>query len=138
VLEHDHHRSCHEENSLSLYKCNQCTFASNSLLYTRQHNMLHSNSSRLLSLHIDTKNLKHLAISTIFHETLGKNRRYHCPFCKKFSSSTSSIVLGHIKNIHTGNSNQFDDSLIIGSDMAKEILALRGDKVTDDSRMDIS
>lgn len=33
----------------------------------------------------------------IFRETLGKNRRYHCPFCKKFSSSTSSVVLDHIK-----------------------------------------
>ena len=34
VLEYDHHRSCHRENSTTLYKCNYCSFASNSLLYT--------------------------------------------------------------------------------------------------------
>ncbi|CAF4496241.1 unnamed protein product [Rotaria sp. Silwood1] len=137
ILEHDHHQSCHQENALNLYKCNHCSFSSDSLLYTRQHNLLHSKSSRLLSLYIDTKNLKHLSVSTIFQETLGKNHRYHCPFCKKFSSGTSSLVLDHIKNTHTSNSNQFDDSLIIGSDMAKEILGLGG-MVTDYPRMDIS
>ncbi|CAF4272819.1 unnamed protein product, partial [Rotaria sordida] len=40
--------------------------------------------------------------------------------------STSSLILDHIRNIHTSNSNQFDDNLIIGSDMAKEILGLGG------------
>ncbi|CAF0893896.1 unnamed protein product [Rotaria sordida] len=137
ILEHNHHQSCHQENSLNLYKCNHCSFSSNSLLYTRQHNLLHTKSSRLLSLYIDTKNLKHLSVSTIFQETLGKNHRYHCPFCKKFSSSTSSLILDHIRNIHTSNSNQFDDNLIIGSDMAKEILGL-GKMATDNPRMDIS
>ncbi|CAF2939177.1 unnamed protein product [Rotaria sp. Silwood2] len=128
ILEYNHHQLCHQENRLNLYKCNRCSFSSNSLLYTRQHNLLHSKSSRLLSLYIDTKNLKHLSVSTIFQETLGKYHRYHCPFCKKFSSGTSSLVVDHIKNTHTSNSNQFDDSLIIGSDMVKEILGLGGKK----------
>ncbi|CAF1019356.1 unnamed protein product [Adineta steineri] len=137
ILEHNHHQLCHEENPINIYKCSYCSFASNSLLYTHQHNLLHSKTSRLLSLYTDTKNLKDLSASMIFKETLGKNRRYHCPFCRKFSSSTSSVVLYHIKNIHTGNSNQLNDSLMIGSDMAKEILAL-GKTVNDDQQMDIS
>ncbi|UJR30461.1 hypothetical protein I4U23_017994 [Adineta vaga] len=137
VLEHDHHQSCHQFNSLNPYKCSHCTFASNSLLYTQQHNLLHSKTSRLLSLHTDTKNFKHLSVSMIYKETLGKNHRYHCPICRKFSSSTSSIVLNHIKNTHTENSNQLDNSLIIGSDIAKEILAL-GKTVTNDQQMDLS
>ncbi|CAF1006084.1 unnamed protein product [Adineta ricciae] len=137
VLEHDHHQSCHAPNPINLYKCSHCTFASNSLLYTHQHNLLHSRTSRLLSLHTDTKNLKHLSMSMIHKETLGKNRRYHCPYCQTYSSSTSSKVLNHIKNTHTENSSQFDNSLLIGSDMAKEILAL-GKTVTNDQHMDLS
>ena len=136
ILEHNHHQTCHEQNSNSKYKCNHCSFASNSSLYTNQHNLLHSKSNRLLTNNYDTENLKKIAVSTIFKETLGKNRRYHCPFCGTFSSSTSSSVLDHIKNIHTGNSSQFNDNLIIGSDMAKEILAL--ETVTNNQRMDTS
>ncbi len=34
ILEHDHHRLCHQDNSINIYKCNHCSFASNSSLYT--------------------------------------------------------------------------------------------------------
>ncbi|CAF0843893.1 unnamed protein product [Rotaria sp. Silwood1] len=137
ILEYDHHRSCHQENSLNIYKCHHCSFASNSLSYTNQHTLIHSKQARLLSADGDMKNLKQIPVSTIYKEILGKRHRYNCPFCKKFASSYSSAVLHHIKNVHAGNSNQFHGSLIIGSDMAKEILFL-GDTVTNNRRMEIN
>jgi len=86
--------------------------------------LLHSNEARSLSSNIDMKNLKNIPVSTIYKDILGKSRRYNCPFCKRCASSYSSSILNHIKNTHAGNSNQFHGSLIIGSDMAKEILSL--------------
>jgi len=77
--------------------------------------VVHSNQARLLASNIDMKNLKYLrkfiffcikiafyivdflAVSTIYKEILGKSRRYNCPFCKRFASSSSSAVLNHIK-----------------------------------------
>ncbi|CAF5145339.1 unnamed protein product, partial [Rotaria sp. Silwood1] len=102
-----------------------------------QHTLIHSKQARLLSADGDMKNLKQIPVSTIYKEILGKRHRYNCPFCKKFASSYSSAVLHHIKNVHAGNSNQFHGSLIIGSDMAKEILFL-GDTVTNNRRMEIN
>jgi len=81
--------------------------------------LIHSNQARLLSSDNDMKNLKSIPVSIIYKEILGKSHRYNCPFCKRFASSYSSAVLNHIKNNH-----QFHGSLIIGSDMAKEILFL--------------
>ncbi|CAF0790008.1 unnamed protein product [Adineta steineri] len=126
IVEHNQHRSYHQKNSLNLYKCQNCSFASNSLIYTNQHKLLHSKQARLLSSNIDIKNLKYIPVSTIYKEILGKSRRYNCPFCNKFPSNYSSTILNHIKNIHAGNSKQFHGSLIIGADMAKEILFLGG------------
>jgi len=86
--------------------------------------LIHSNQTRLLSSDNDMKNLKSIPVSTIYKEILGKPHRYNCPFCKRFASSYSSAILNHIKNTHAGNNHQFRGSLIIGSDMAKEILFL--------------
>jgi transcription elongation factor Elf1 len=124
IVEHDQHRSGHQENSLNVYKCQYCSFASKSRLYTNQHMLLHSNPARLSSSDNDIKNLQSIPISTIYKEILGKSGRYNCPFCKRFASSYSSTILKHIKLTHAGNNHQFHGSLIIGSDLAKEILFL--------------
>ncbi|CAF3340871.1 unnamed protein product [Rotaria socialis] len=137
ILEYDHHRSCHKEKQLNSYKCQHCSFSSNSLLYTNQHALIHSKEARLVLSDSDMKNLKQLPVSTIYKEILGKSNRYNCPFCTRFTSSYSSAVLHHIKKTHAGNSNQFHGNLIFGSDMAKEILLL-GDTVRNTHRMEIN
>ncbi|CAF1019366.1 unnamed protein product [Adineta ricciae] len=122
ILEHNQHRLYHQDNSMHSYKCQHCSFASSSSVYTNQHMLLHKNPTRAMSTDIDTKSLKYIPVSTICKEILGKPRRLNCPFCRTFASSCSSTILIHIKNTHSLNSKQFDGSLIIGAELAKEIL----------------